>query len=96
MHQPDLLILDEPTSGVDPLARDSFWELLVDLARNQGVTIFVSTHFMNEAARCDRISLMHRGTVLAVGTPQELRDSQQAPTLEAAFIASSSGMYRLV
>ena len=54
VHQPELLILDEPTSGVDPLARDAFWELLVDLSRNQGVTIFVSTHFMNEAARCDR------------------------------------------
>ena len=61
VHEPELLILDEPTSGVDPLARDEFWELLIDLSRNQGVTIFVSTHFMNEAARCDRISLMDAG-----------------------------------
>jgi ribosome-dependent ATPase len=53
VHEPELLILDEPTSGVDPLARDKFWELLIDLSRNQGVTIFVSTHFMNEAERCD-------------------------------------------
>src|SRR5215813_12662078 len=59
VHKPDLLILDEPTSGVDPVARDQFWELLLDLSRNQGITIFVSTHFMNEAARCDRLSLMH-------------------------------------
>ena len=58
VHEPEMLILDEPTSGVDPLARDRFWELLIDLSRNQGVTIFVSTHFMNEAERCDRISLM--------------------------------------
>ena len=64
-----MLILDEPTSGVDPVARDRFWELLIDLSRNRGVTIFVSTHFMNEAQRCDRISLMHAGRVLAQGTP---------------------------
>lgn len=86
VHQPDLLILDEPTSGVDPLARDSFWELLVDLARNQGVTIFVSTHFMNEAARCDRISLMDAGRVLATDTPQGLIEARGASSLEEAFI----------
>ncbi len=56
VHEPELLLLDEPTSGVDPLARDKFWELLIDLSRNQGVTIFVSTHFMNEAERCNRIA----------------------------------------
>ena len=63
-----MLILDEPTSGVDPMARDRFWELLIELSRNKGVTIFVSTHFMNEAARCDRIALMDAGRVLATGT----------------------------
>ena len=67
-----MLILDEPTSGVDPLARDRFWELLIDLSRNEGVTIFVSTHFMNEAERCDRISLMDSGRVLATDTPPGL------------------------
>ena len=67
VHEPEILILDEPTSGVDPLARDRFWEALIDLSRNQGVTIFVSTHFMNEAERCDRISLMDSGRVLATG-----------------------------
>ena len=72
VHEPEMLILDEPTSGVDPLARDRFWELLIDLSRNHGVTIFVSTHFMNEAERCDRISLMDAGRVLATDTPAGL------------------------
>src|SRR5207344_1939580 len=63
IHDPEMLILDEPTSGVDPVARDEFWELLIDLSRGKQVTIFVSTHFMNEALRCDRISLMHAGNV---------------------------------
>ncbi|RTL50675.1 MAG: ABC transporter ATP-binding protein/permease [Bradyrhizobiaceae bacterium] len=86
VHKPDLLILDEPTSGVDPLARDQFWELLIDLSRNQGVTIFVSTHFMNEAARCDRLSLMHEGRVLATDAPAALVKARDAATLEEAFI----------
>ena len=70
LHRPPMLILDEPTSGVDPVARDQFWRTLIDLSRNEGVTIFLSTHFMNEAERCDRISLMHQGRVLAVGAPE--------------------------
>ncbi|MBV8192755.1 MAG: ribosome-associated ATPase/putative transporter RbbA [Alphaproteobacteria bacterium] len=86
VHRPDLLILDEPTSGVDPLARDRFWELLVDLSRREGVTIFVSTHFMNEAARCDRISLMHAGGVLATGAPAALMEQRGARDLEEAFV----------
>ena len=65
IHEPEMLILDEPTSGVDPVARDGFWELLIKLSRENGVTIFLSTHFMNEAARCDRMSMMHAGKVLA-------------------------------
>ena len=87
VHEPEMLILDEPTSGVDPLARDRFWELLVDLSRNQGVTIFVSTHFMNEAERCDRISLMDSGRVLATGTPADLIKARGVATLEDAFIS---------
>src|SRR5262245_17436233 len=86
LHEPDMLLLDEPTSGVDPVARDEFWELLIDLSRRQGVTIFVSTHFMNEALRCDRISLMHAGTVLACDTPAELMASRSTDDLETAFI----------
>ncbi len=86
VHSPEILILDEPTSGVDPLERDRFWSLLIDLSRNQGVTIFVSTHFMNEAARCDRISLMDSGRVLATNTPAGLVASRGAKSLEDAFI----------
>jgi ribosome-dependent ATPase len=87
VHEPEILILDEPTSGVDPLARDRFWEALIDLSRNQGVTIFVSTHFMNEAERCDRISLMDSGRVLATDKPVALVEAQGAATLEDAFIS---------
>lgn len=87
VHDPELLILDEPTSGVDPQARDEFWRLLVDLSRNRGVTIFVSTHFMNEAMRCDRISLMHAGRVLVCDTPKAVIASRSGANLEEAFIA---------
>ncbi|WP_043817981.1 ATP-binding cassette domain-containing protein, partial [Rubrivivax gelatinosus] len=87
VHRPELLILDEPTSGVDPIARDRFWELLIELARRDRVTIFISTHFMNEAERCDRISLMHAGRVLVSDRPQALREARGAATLEQAFIA---------
>ncbi|RIE47531.1 ABC transporter ATP-binding protein/permease, partial [Shigella dysenteriae] len=87
IHRPEMLILDEPTSGVDPVARDMFWQLMVDLSRQDKVTIFISTHFMNEAERCDRISLMHAGKVLASGTPQELVEKRGAASLEEAFIA---------
>ena len=79
LHEPELLILDEPTSGVDPVARDSFWELLIDLSRKQGVTIFITTHFMNEGMRCDRISLMNAGKVLACDAPQKLIEMRGAP-----------------
>jgi ribosome-dependent ATPase len=97
LHQPEILILDEPTSGVDPVARDGFWELLIRLSREQGVTIFLSTHFMNEAERCDRMSMMHQGKVLAQGPPAELVKERKAKNLEDAFIgyleeaASKSG-----
>ncbi|MBZ4420186.1 ribosome-associated ATPase/putative transporter RbbA [Myxococcus sp. RHSTA-1-4] len=87
LHGPQILILDEPTSGVDPVARDSFWELLIDLSRKQGVTIFVTTHFMNEGMRCDRISLMNAGKVLACDAPQKLIEARRADSLETAFIA---------
>ncbi|VAV91331.1 Ribosome-associated ATPase RbbA [hydrothermal vent metagenome] len=86
IHQPEMLILDEPTSGVDPIARDEFWRMLIDLSRNDGVTIFISTHFINEAERCDRISLMHAGKILAMDEPDALRQARGAKTLEEAFI----------
>ncbi len=87
IHEPEMLILDEPTSGVDPVARDQFWELLAELSRRDGVTIFISTHFMTEAMRCDRISLMHDGRVLVQDTPARLVERMGAPDLEAAFIS---------
>jgi ribosome-dependent ATPase len=87
LHRPPMLILDEPTSGVDPVARDAFWRTLIDLSRNDGVTIFLSTHFMNEAERCDRISLMHQGRVLAVDAPKELVKERGSTSLEDAFIS---------
>ena len=86
LHRPKVLILDEPTSGVDPVARDMFWEILLGLSREDGVTIFISTHFMNEAERCDRVSLMHAGKVLAIGTPKGLAEEIGAMTLEDTFI----------
>ncbi|WP_374448385.1 ribosome-associated ATPase/putative transporter RbbA [Stella sp.] len=86
IHSPDILILDEPTSGVDPVARDAFWQILADLSRRDGVTIFVSTHFMNEAALCDRISLMHAGRVLVSDAPAAILERGGAASLEEAFV----------
>jgi ribosome-dependent ATPase len=87
IHAPEMLILDEPTSGVDPVARDGFWRIMLDLSRRDGVTIFVSTHFMNEAERCDRVSLMHAGRVLVSGAPGAIARDRGAASLEEAFIA---------
>ncbi|CAH1091712.1 ribosome-associated ATPase/putative transporter RbbA [Candidatus Nitrotoga sp. 1052] len=87
IHGPEILILDEPTSGVDPVARDQFWALLIQLSRDDGVTIFISTHFMNEAERCDRVSLMHAGRVLAQGSPVALISARSAKNLKETFIA---------
>ncbi len=86
IHGPEILILDEPTSGVDPVARDDFWKVLIELARSDNVTIFISTHLMNEAARCDRISLMHAGRVLMTDEPATIVASRQVNNLEEAFI----------
>ncbi|WP_211233782.1 ribosome-associated ATPase/putative transporter RbbA [Comamonas composti] len=86
VHKPELLILDEPTSGVDPVARDAFWRLLVELSRRDRVTIFISTHFMNEAERCDRMSMMHAGKVLDSDVPAKLVEKRGAASLEEAFI----------
>ena len=87
IHGPEMLILDEPTSGVDPVARDNFWRIMIELSRRNGVTIFISTHFMNEAERCDRISLMHAGRVLVSDAPAALVARRGVDTLEDAFIA---------
>jgi len=87
IHGPEMLILDEPTSGVDPVARDEFWRILIELSRRDRVTIFISTHFMNEAERCDRISLMHAGRVLVSDAPIALIEKRGVATLEDAFIS---------
>jgi len=87
IHAPEVLILDEPTSGVDPIARDALWQSFADLSRKDGVTIFISTHFMNEAERCDRISLMHAGKVLVSDTPAAIVEKRGSADLEDAFVS---------
>ncbi len=91
LHEPEILFLDEPTSGADPLARREFWRRITALAE-QGVTVIVTTHFMEEAEYCDRIIIMDAGRVLAHGTPAEVRGHagktpDHEPTMEDAFIA---------
>jgi len=88
LHEPDILFLDEPTSGIDPLARRAFWRTITDLAQH-GVTIIVTTHFMEEAEYCDRIAIQDAGQLLALGTPAEVREQagDEATDMNAAFIA---------
>ena len=85
MHNPPVLFLDEPTSGVDVITRREFWNHIVSLAR-KGVTVLITTHFMDEAEFCDRISLFYRGRTIATGTPAELKNEAGARTLEEAFV----------
>ncbi|MEW6326563.1 MAG: ATP-binding cassette domain-containing protein [Thermodesulfobacteriota bacterium] len=77
LHEPPVLFLDEPTSGVDPVARRSFWEIIYSLSRESGVTVIVSTHYMDEAEHCDRLALMHQGRLIAIGTPSELKETSE-------------------
>ena len=90
LHEPEILFLDEPTSGADPLARREFWQRITHLAE-QGVTVIVTTHFMEEAEYCDRVAILDQGRVLAQGTPAEIRghapSGEKEPTMEDAFIA---------
>src|SRR5689334_21742078 len=80
LHEPPVLFLDEPTSGVDPLARRAFWAVIRELSR-AGTTVFVSTHYMEEAEYCDRLALMNRGKLIALGTPGEMRSSMMETVL---------------
>ncbi len=86
IHSPELLFLDEPTSGVDPVARRRFWDLLYELAES-GITLFVTTHYMDEATHCNRLAFIHRGHLIAQGSPAELRASfGEGATLEDVFV----------
>jgi len=88
IHDPDLLILDEPTTGVDPLSRRQFWELIDRMrARRQGMSVVVATAYMEEAERFDWLAAMNDGKVLATGSPAELKTSTGAKTVEEAFVA---------
>lgn len=86
LHEPPILFLDEPTSGVDPISRRSFWELIYSLAAD-GTTVFVSTHYMEEAEYCHRLALMNRGRIIALDTPAALRQAVGAATLEEVFVS---------
>jgi len=86
LHQPPILFLDEPTSGVDPIARRQFWELIYQLSE-RGQTIFVTTHYMDEAEYCHRLALMHEGRIIALDTPRALRNAYQSQSLDDVFVA---------
>lgn len=91
LHEPPVIFLDEPTSGVDPIARRAFWDLINDLS-HAGQTVFVSTHYMEEAEYCHRLALMYRGSIIALGAPADLRDQMRTdalpePTMEDVFVS---------
>ena len=100
LHEPPIIFLDEPTSGVDPVSRRRFWDLIYTMA-DRGITVFVTTHYMEEAEYCDRLCLIYRGEIIAMGSPEELKDHQQedildlridslqpiAPSMEDVFIS---------
>jgi ABC-2 type transport system ATP-binding protein len=86
LHRPDVLFLDEPTSGVDPVSRDAFWRLITDIART-GTAVLVTTHYMREAERCDRVAFIDRGRLLAVDSPGALRARHGGGSLEDVFVA---------
>lgn len=88
IHEPELLFLDEPTSGVDPLARKDFWELLYELAAS-GVTLFVTTHYMDEASNCSRLAFIYRGDIVAIGTPEEIRTREMRDRIFEVEVADT-------
>ena len=83
-HEPAIVFLDEPTGGVDPATRRQFWELIYDAA-HRGITVFVTTHYMDEAEYCDRISIMVDGKISAIGTPEELKRTLRQPDMDHVF-----------
>ncbi len=93
IHDPKIVFLDEPTGGVDPLTRRQFWELIY-AAADRGVTIFVTTHYMDEAEYCHRVSIMVDGAIKALDTPRNLKQTYQAPTMDAVFYHLARGAQR--
>jgi ABC-2 type transport system ATP-binding protein len=85
LHRPEILFLDEPTNGVDPVSRRDFWAILYQLLKD-GITIFMTTAYLDEAERCNRVGLMHRGRLIRCEAPEEMKRATDAPTLEGAFI----------
>lgn len=85
LHEPKIVFLDEPTGGVDPIARRQFWEMIYETAA-AGITVFVTTHYMDEAEYCDRISIMNEGRIVALGTPGELKKARNVATVEEVFV----------
>jgi ABC-2 type transport system ATP-binding protein len=90
IHEPELLFLDEPTSGVDPTARRQFWELLYDLAEG-GVTLFVTTHYMDEATHCNRLAFIYNGRIIAIGSPQQIRDKHMTDQILEVEVGDVEG-----
>jgi ABC-2 type transport system ATP-binding protein len=93
IHQPKIVFLDEPTGGVDPITRRKFWELIYDAA-NEGVTVFVTTHYMDEAEYCDRISIMVDGRIAALDTPAALKKQFNADNIDQIFTHLARGAKR--
>jgi ABC-2 type transport system ATP-binding protein len=85
LHEPKIVFLDEPTGGVDPITRRQFWETIYETA-SRGITVFVTTHYMDEAEYCDRISIMNNGKIVALDTPEKLKKQYNATTIEEVFI----------
>jgi ABC-2 type transport system ATP-binding protein len=85
LHEPKIVFLDEPTGGVDPITRRQFWEMIYETAE-RGITVFVTTHYMDEAEYCDRISIMSEGRIVALDTPEQLKKQYNAATVEEVFI----------
>jgi ABC-2 type transport system ATP-binding protein len=95
IHSPELLFLDEPTSGVDPVARRQFWDLLYDLA-NRGVTLFVTTHYMEEASHCNQLAIIHGGRLVAEGTPQQIRERAAGQRILEVTVANPDAALELI
>jgi len=94
LHEPLVVFLDEPTSGVDPLARRTFWEVIYRLSREEGIAVILSTHYMDEAENCDRIGLMNRGRLIALGTPEEIKKGAEA--ISGKLLQIKSPIFRKV